>query len=291
MNTVQNSVKIACIQLEGAETPDENRAKTIPKIKEAAQNGAKIICLQELFTTKYFPYEEAPQYFNLAETIPGPTTIQFQQLAKELNIVLILPIFEKRAPGIFHNTALVIDADGTMLGTYRKMHIPDDPCFYEKYYFTPGDKGFQNFKTKYGNIGVLICWDQWFPEAARLTAMKGAQILFYPTAIGWFDGDTPELIHEMKTAWETMQRSHGIANGCFIVATNRVGKQGKTNFWGSSFVSDPGGKLLAKAHEQEQIIYADCNLDDIETIRKEWPFFRDRRVDAYENILKKYDDH
>ncbi len=292
MSIVKSTVKIALLQLTGEETPEANREKTALKIREAAKNGAKIICLQELFTTKYFPHTEDNKHFALAESIPGPTTEAMCALAKELKIVLVAPFFEKRAQGVYHNSAVVIDADGKLLGTYRKMHIPDDPCFYEKFYFAPGDLGFRAFKTAYGTIGVLICWDQWYPEGARITALSGAQILFYPTAIGYFDEDPVEVQNELEDAWETIQRSHGIANGVFVASVNRIGKEGKTNFWGRSFVSSPFGKILAQAdgeeREKEKIVYAECDLDEIETTRQTWPFFRDRRIDAYQDILLRH---
>jgi len=288
MTPAQTTVKIALLQLTSEETPEANRKKSIGKIREAAEHGAKIICLQELFTTKYFPYTEDHQNFALAESIPGPTTEEMTQLAKELQVVIIAPFFEKRAQGVFHNSAVVIDADGKMLGTYRKMHIPDDPCFYEKFYFAPGDLGFKSFKTAYGTIGVLICWDQWYPEAARVTALSGAQIIFYPTAIGYFDEDSSDVQKELEDAWETIQRSHSIANGVFVASVNRVGKEGKTNFWGRSFVADPFGKMLVKANDNEQIVYAECDLNEIETTRQVWPFFRDRRIDAYQDILLRH---
>ena len=288
MTPAQTTVKIALLQLAGEETPEANRKKSIAKIREAAKNGAKIICLQELFTTTYFPYTEDHQHFALAESIPGPTTEEMSRLAKELKVVLIAPFFEKRAQGVFHNSAVVIDADGKLLGTYRKMHIPDDPCFYEKFYFAPGDLGFKSFTTAYGTIGVLICWDQWYPEGARLTALSGAQIIFYPTAIGYFDEDSSDVQKELEDAWETIQRSHAIANGVFVASVNRVGKEGKTNFWGRSFVSSPFGKMLVKADDQEQIIYTECDLNEIETTRQLWPFFRDRRIDAYQDILLRH---
>ncbi|HII89141.1 TPA: carbon-nitrogen hydrolase [Candidatus Woesearchaeota archaeon] len=288
MTPAQTTVKIALLQLAGEETPEANRKKSIAKIREAAKNGAKIICLQELFTTTYFPYTEDHQHFALAESIPGPTTEEMSRLAKELKVVLIAPFFEKRAQGVFHNSAVVIDSDGKLLGTYRKMHIPDDPCFYEKFYFAPGDLGFKSFKTAYGTIGVLICWDQWYPEGARLTALSGAQIIFYPTAIGYFDEDANDVQKELEDAWETIQRSHAIANGVFVASVNRVGKEGKTNFWGRSFVSSPFGKVLVKADDKEKILYAECDLNEIETTRQLWPFFRDRRIDAYQDILLRH---
>jgi len=288
MTPAQTTVKIALLQLAGEETPEANRKKSIAKIREAAKNGAKIICLQELFTTTYFPYTEDHQHFALAESIPGPTTEEMSRLAKELKVVLIAPFFEKRAQGVFHNSAVVIDSDGKLLGTYRKMHIPDDPCFYEKFYFAPGDLGFKSFKTAYGTIGVLICWDQWYPEAARLTALSDAQIIFYPTAIGYFDEDANDVQKELEDAWETIQRSHAIANGVFVASVNRVGKEGKTNFWGRSFVSSPFGKVLVKADDKEKILYAECDLNEIETTRQLWPFFRDRRIDAYQDILLRH---
>ena len=259
-------------------------------IRKAAGQGAQIICLQELFQTPYFCQTEDHEHFKLAEEIPGPSTQAMSKLASELEVVLILPLFEKRSTGIYHNTAVVLDADGSMAGRYRKMHIPDDPGFYEKFYFTPGDTGFQTISTRYGKIGVLICWDQWFPEAARLTALSGAQILFYPTAIGYqaFDESVAE---KQAQAWQTIQKAHSIANGVFTVVVNRVGPENELNFWGKSFVSDPFGEVLIEASAKEpEVLVVDCDLGLIEETRQGWPFLRDRRVDAYQNLTRLYID-
>ncbi len=268
----------------------QNLRQTETAIREAARRGAQVICLQELYRSLYFAQTEAVENFSLAETVPGPSFKQMAQLAKELGVVLIVPIFEKRMEGVYHNAVLVIDADGAVLGTYRKMHIPDDPGFYEKYYFAPGDLGFPVFKTRYGKIGVLICWDQWYPEAARLLALQGAQILFYPTAIGFSKSDQP-VYQRQREAWITIQRAHAIANGVFVAAANRVGVEGQLHFWGSSFVSDPFGALLAQASDtQPDILIQSCDLDLIEKTRQLWPFLRDRRIDAYQPILARVID-
>ncbi len=266
--------------------------KTISKIEEAAAAGAKIVGLQEMFTTKYFCIEQDPKFFDLAEKIPaGTTTKTLCEVAKKLGVVIVAPFFENRGNEIFHNTAAVIDADGTFLGKYRKMHIPQDPCFEEKFYFTPGDLGFRAWKTAFGNIGVCICWDQWFPEAARLTALAGAQILFFPTAIGWLPEEKSALGNAQHCAWETVQRGHAVANGCFVAATNRVGIEGKTEFWGQSFVANPYGEIIAKASTaNEEILFADCDLALQKEFRRIWPFFRDRRIDAFGEITKRFLD-
>ncbi len=292
MNNVNANIRIiGLIQMGCTANPLENLQIATKYIREAAERGAQIICLPELFLSKYFCQTENPEHFSIAEPIPGPTSLSLAQLAKELEIVLIVPIFEKRTEGIYHNSAVIIDADGSIAGTYRKMHIPDDPCFYEKYYFTPGDKGFQSFSTRYGKIGVLICWDQWFPEAARLTALTGAQFLFYPTAIGFQDCDREESAQQ-KSAWETIQKSHAISNGLFLASVNRVGKENALTFWGGSFICNPFGKILQQADQtQPQIVLASCSLPEIETTRQNWPFLRDRRVDAYNNLNKIYLDN
>lgn len=283
-----NTVRIALVQAAAVSDTQKNLRKAVDQIKLAVSEGARIVCLQELYRTPYFCGAEDPKNFDLAETIPGPSTEVFSKLARVLKAVLIAPLFERRAAGVYHNTAVVIDADGKVLGKYRKMHIPDDPGFYEKFYFTPGDLGFCAFQTRYAKIGVLICWDQWFPEAARLTALAGADILFYPTAIGW----KPEEAGEMKSyhaSWETVQRGHAIANGVFVAAANRVGQEGELRFWGSSFVADPSGHLLYRASpKSEEIILADCDLSKVEKTRREWPFLRDRRIDAYQNIASRF---
>ena len=287
-----DSVRIGLIQLTAEDTPAANVRKTIPRIEEAAAKGAKIIGLQEMFTTKYFCINQDPKNFDLAESIEaGPSVTELAKVAKRLGVVIVAPLFEARGSEVYHNTAAVIDADGTVLGKYRKMHIPQDPGFEEKFYFTPGDLGFRTWKTAHGDIGVLICWDQWYPEAARLTALGGAQILFYPTAIGWLPEEKAALGHAQHNAWETVQRGHGVANGCYVAATNRVGTEGRTQFWGQSFVSDPYGEIVARASiEQEEILLADCDLVKQREFRRIWPFFRDRRIDAYGDLTRRLRD-
>ncbi|MFQ5716724.1 MAG: carbon-nitrogen hydrolase [Nitrospinales bacterium] len=267
-----------------------NLEEAVRLIKEAAARGARIICLQELFRSKYFCQEENPKFFSLAEPIPGPSAEKLCKLASVLNVVIIAPLFEKRAEGIYHNTAVIIDADGSIVGKYRKMHIPEDPCFREKFYFTPGDTGFKSFETRYGKIGVLICWDQWFPEAARSCALSGAQLLFYPTAIGFHKVDAL-FAKKQHAAWETIQRSHAIANGVFVASVNRVGKEGALEFWGQSFVCDPFGEVIARADKnRSETLIAECDLSLIEETRQNWPFFRDRRTDAYQSLTQLFLD-
>ena len=287
-----DSVRIGLVQLTAEDTPAANVRKTLPRIEEAAAKGAKIIGLQEMFTTKYFCVAQDPKHFDLAEPIEtGPSVTALAQAAKRLGVVIIAPLFEARGSEVYHNSAAVIDADGTVLGKYRKMHIPQDPGFEEKFYFTPGDLGFRTFKTAHGDLGVLICWDQWYPEAARLTALGGAQILFYPTAIGWLPEEKAALGKAQHNAWETVQRGHGVANGCYVAATNRVGVEGRTQFWGQSFVSDPYGEIVARASaEQEEILLADCDLAKQRAFRRIWPFFRDRRIDAYGDLTRRLRD-
>lgn len=283
--------RIALIQTYASAEPADNVARTLERIRQAAAGGAEVICTQEMFTTLYFCRTQDTAHFDLAEPMPGPTTDTLRALAAELGVVIIAAAFEKRAPGLHHNTAAIIDADGSLLGLYRKMHIPQDPGFEEKFYFTPGDLGFRAWKTRFGTIGVLICWDQWYPEAARLTALQGAEILFYPTAIGWLPAEKAELGAAQHTAWETVQRGHGVANGCYIAAVNRIGTEGETEFWGQSFVSDYCGQIVAKASpDREEIIFADCDLKAMEEHRRIWPFFRDRRIDAYGGLLKRWGD-
>jgi N-carbamoylputrescine amidase len=284
---------------------DANAAveSAIAKIREAAQRGAKIICLQELFNAPYFCKVTDAERFDLAEAIPGPTVDRMQALAKELGVVIIVPIFERRGPGIYHNSAAVVDADGALLGVYRKMHIPDDPLYHEKYYFTPGEiyqhdetrppAGFRIFKTKFATIGVLICWDQWYPEAARITALMGAQVLFYPTAIGWHPKEKAEWGAAQADAWRTAQRAHAIANGVFVAAANRVGFEAEPGtdgleFFGHSFVADPFGRLIAEAGTDPAVLLAEIDPELIEYTRRNWPFFRDRRIDAYGPILNRW---
>jgi len=284
-------VKIAAIQSVCLPDTEENLTRTLQKIRARADAGAKIICLQELFTHPYFCQTEDHRFFAWAEPIPGPITAQLSELAVECEIVIVASLFEARAAGLFHNSAIVIDADGEIATHYRKMHIPDDPHYYEKFYFTPGDLGFRVAETRFGKIGVCICWDQWFPEAARLTAMQGAEILVYPTAIGWLDEDRIPFGESQVQAWKTMLRSHAIANGLFVVAPNRVGREDHIQFWGNSFICDPYGRELALAsQEQADEIVADCELEAIGTARTHWPFFRDRRVDAYGDLLKRWSD-
>ena len=287
-----DSVRVGLIQLTAEDTPAANVRKTLPRIEEAAAKGAKIIGLQEMFTTKYFCITQDPKNFDLAEPIEtGPSVTELAKAAKRLGVVIVAPLFEARGSEVYHNTAAVIDADGTVLGKYRKMHIPQDPGFEEKFYFTPGDLGFRSWQTAHGDIGVLICWDQWYPEAARLTALGGAQILFYPTAIGWLPEEKAALGQAQHNAWETVQRGHGVANGCYVAATNRVGTEGRTQFWGQSFVSDPYGEIVARASvEKEEVLLADCDLVKQREFRRIWPFFRDRRIDAYGDLTRRLRD-
>ena len=287
-----DSVRVGLVQLTAEDAPAANVRKTLPRIEEAAAKGAKIIGLQEMFTTKYFCITQDPKNFDLAEPIEtGPSVTELAKAAKRLGVVIVAPLFEARGSEVYHNTAAVIDADGTVLGKYRKMHIPQDPGFEEKFYFTPGDLGFRTWKTAHGDIGVLICWDQWYPEAARLTALGGAQILFYPTAIGWLPEEKAALGHAQHNAWETVQRGHGVANGCYVAATNRVGTEGRTQFWGQSFVSDPYGEIVARASiEKEEVLLADCDLVKQREFRRIWPFFRDRRIDAYGDLTRRLRD-
>jgi N-carbamoylputrescine amidase len=291
-------VKLGLIQTSCSADPDANLKKTISLVERAAKKGANIICTQELFRSQYFCQSEDHKNFELAEKIPGPSTETFQKLAKKHKVVIIASLFEKRAAGVYHNTAAIIDADGKLLGIYRKMHIPDDPLFYEKFYFTPGDLGFKTWQTKFGKIGVLICWDQWYPEAARLTAMQGAQILFYPTAIGWHPSEKKEYGERQHNAWETIQRSHAIANGCFVAVPNRIGLEKISGvrgdgieFWGQSFVAGTSGEILAKASvDKEEILIVPVELAKVDVTRTHWPFLRDRRIDAYGNLTKRLVD-
>jgi N-carbamoylputrescine amidase len=296
MSSTQNKIKLGIIQMRCSPQPVENLANAISKVREAAREGANIVCLPELFRSQYFCQAENHEYFKLAEEIPGPSTEALAAVAKELNVVIVASLFEKRGPGVYHNTAAIIDADGAYLGKYRKMHIPDDPLFYEKFYFTPGDLGFRAWNTKHGKIGVCICWDQWYPEAARLTALQGAEILFYPTAIGWHPGEKLQYGEQQHDSWETIQRSHAIANGCFVAVSNRVGLETPEGnpgleFWGQSFVVDPTGKIIAKAGvADEQILLVEIDTAGIDTQRTHWPFLRDRRIDAYSDISKRLID-
>ena len=291
---------VGLVQMRCSADPEENLAKVLARIREAAQRGADIVCTQELFRTPYFCQREDASVFDLAEPIPGPSTAALQNVAKECGVVVIGSLFERRAAGLYHNTAVVIDADGSLLGVYRKMHIPDDPAYYEKYYFTPGDLGFRAFDTKVGRIGTLICWDQWYPEGARLTALAGADVLFYPTAIGWHPGEKAQHGAAQADAWKTMQRAHAIANGAYVVAVNRVGHElspggaaagAGIEFWGGSFVADPFGIVLAEAgRSAEEILVVECDRGHQESVRRNWPFLRDRRIDAYQQITNRFID-
>lgn len=286
-------VSVGLVQMTCSASKEENLAKAISKIREAAAKGAKIVCLQELFTSLYFCDVEDYENFLLAEAIPGPSTESLSSVAAELGVVIIASLFEKRTKGIYHNTTAVLDADGNYLGKYRKMHIPDDPAFYEKFYFTPGDLGYKVFKTRFATIGILICWDQWYPEASRITALMGAEILFYPTAIGWSTQQDEATNVEQYNAWQTIQKSHAVANGVHVVSVNRVGLEqgGAMKFWGGSFVSNPFGTLLYKAsHEAEEVAVIDIDLKLTDYFRTHWPFMRDRRIDSYQPITKRFID-
>jgi N-carbamoylputrescine amidase len=273
--------------------PNENLAKAEWKLREAAGRGAQIICLQELFRSQYFCREENADLFALAEPIPGPSTDVLGRLARELRVVIVASLFERRAPGLYHNTAAVIGTNGEVEGLYRKMHIPDDPLYFEKYYFAPGDLGFPNFDTPFGRVGVLVCWDQWYPEGARISALSGADVLFYPTAIGWHPSEKARYGAAQLDAWRTIQRSHAIANGIYVAAVNRVGHEGPPGkgleFWGSSFVADPFGQVIAEASSSaEETLVVECDQSRMEEVRRNWPFLRDRRIDAYTPILKRW---
>ena len=289
------NLNVGLIQTACSPDPRANLQKTLAAAERAAKQGAKIICTQELFRSQYFCQSENHEYFKLAESIPGPSTEAFQKLAKKHRAVIIASLFEKRAAGVYHNTAAIIDADGSLLGVYRKMHIPDDPLYYEKFYFTPGDLGFRAWQTKYAKIGVLVCWDQWYPEGARLTALQGAEILFYPTAIGWHPGEKQKYGALQHNAWETIQRSHAIANGCYVCVPNRVGHEvlkgvggDGIEFWGQSFIAGTSGEILAKATtDHEETLVVPLDLNNVDTTRTHWPFLRDRRIDAYGGIVKR----
>lgn len=290
--------KLGLVQMRMATEPDKNLESAVQSIRQAAKSGAQVICLPELFRTRYFCQSQDPEIFELAEPVPGPTTHALAAVAKELGVVIIGSVFEKRTEGVYHNSAVVLDADGKLAGVYRKMHIPDDPLYYEKYYFTPGDLGFQAIDTRFGTVGTLVCWDQWFPEAARLTALSGAPILVYPTAIGWQFGEAADEDATQHDSWETIQRAHAIANGVFVAAVNRVGFEGLDGaetegirFWGQSFVADPRGRVLARASaEEEEVLVVECDLAAVEKARREWPFLRDRRVDAYADLSRRFRD-
>jgi N-carbamoylputrescine amidase len=285
-------VKIGLVQMACSAEKEKNLQKALEKAEEAAKKGAQIICLQELFTSLYFCDLEDYQNFSLAESIPdGESVIELSKIAEKYKAVIIASLFEKRTQGLYHNTVAVIDADGKYLGKYRKNHIPDDPGYYEKFYFTPGDTGYKVFDTKYAKIGVLICWDQWYPEAARITSLMGAEILFYPTAIGWAADQLPEVNEEQYNAWQTIQRSHAIANGIHVASVNRIGREGDMIFWGGSFIANPFGTIINKAsHDQEEIMVEEVDLATSDFYRTHWPFLRDRRIDTYAPILKRYID-
>jgi len=291
----KRTVTIGLLQSACSSDPAANLKQTLAAAKRAAKQGAQIICTQELFRSQYFCQTEDHRHFSLAEPIPGPSTRAFQKLARDHKVVVIASLFEKRAAGVYHNTAAIIDADGSLLGTYRKMHIPDDPLYYEKFYFTPGDLGFRAWQTRYGKIGVLICWDQWYPEAARLTAMQGAEILFYPTAIGWHPAEKAENGRQQHSAWETIQRSHAIANGCYVAVPNRIGREKLSGdgieFWGQSFVAGTSGEILVKASaDKEEILIVPLDLAKVDETRTHWPFLRDRRIDAYGDLTRRLSD-
>lgn len=289
MNTTP--ILVAAIQTTIGSDRPSNLDQTARHVRDAARQGARLVCLQELFATPYFCQTEDHRHFELAESIPGPTTEWLSELARDLKIVLVGSLFERRAPGLYHNTAAVFDTDGSLSGIYRKMHVPDDPGYYEKFYFTPGDLGFQTFETRVGRIGVCICWDQWFPEAARLTALAGAQFLVYPTAIGWLAEEKSDYGASQLDAWRTMMRSHAIANGVHVIAPNRVGVEGQIEFWGHSFIADPYGNLLAQADERDAaVVIASCDPGLTEVARTHWPFLRDRRIDAYHDLTRRMID-
>ena len=289
----EEKFRVGLVQMSCAVDPHENLEKAKWKIREAAGQGAQIVCLQELFRSQYFCREENADLFALAETVPGPTTNVLAPIARELGIVIIASLFEKRAQGLYHNTAVVLGDDGEIQGLYRKMHIPDDPLYYEKFYFTQGDLGFKKFDTRFGSLGVLVCWDQWYPEGARLTALRGANILFYPTAIGWHPSEKAQYGAAQLDAWRTIQRSHAIANGVYVAAVNRVGYEGPPDhgleFWGSSFIADPFGQVIAQASEdREEILVAECDPRRVDEVRRNWPFLRDRRIDSYGQLTERW---
>ena len=291
-----SKVTLGLLQHACGADPKANLKKTLALTERAAKKGAKIICTQELFRSQYFCQSEDHAHFDLAESIPGPSSAAFQKIAKKYGVVIVASLFERRASGLYHNTAVIIDADGSLLGIYRKMHIPDDPLFYEKFYFTPGDTGFRAWQTKFGKIGVLICWDQWYPEGARLTSLQGAEILFYPTAIGWHPKEKAEYGANQHGAWEIIQRSHAVANGCYVAAVNRIGLEQPIGgdgleFWGQSFVAGTSGQILAKASvDQEEILLVPIDLGKVDVTRTHWPFLRDRRIDAYGDLTKRFID-
>ena len=293
----KNNLTIALVQMSCGAVPHENLGSALAKVEEASRRGAKVICLPELFRSQYFCQKEDPALFDLAEPVPGPSTEALGKVAGKHKVVIIVPVFERRTAGIYHNSVVVVDSDGSIAGLYRKMHVPDDPAYYEKFYFTPGDRGFQAIQTSAGKIGTLICWDQWYPEAARLATLQGAEMLFYPTAIGWHPSEKAQEGESQRSAWQTIQRSHAIANGVFVAAVNRVGHEKPDTggdgieFWGSSFMCDPFGTVLAEASmDKEEILLAEVNVSRVEEVRRNWPFLRDRRVDAYGGLTKRFFD-
>jgi N-carbamoylputrescine amidase len=289
---MSSNFRVGLVQMAMSAEPEENLDKAAARVEEAARKGAQVVCLPEMYRTQYFCQREDAALFDLAETVPGPSTERLSAVAKKAGVAVVVPIFEKRAPGLYHNSAVILDG-GERIGLYRKMHIPDDPAFYEKFYFAPGDLGFRAFDTKAGRIGTLICWDQWYPEAARLTALQGASVLFYPTAIGWHPHEKEKYGAAQRDAWKTIQRSHAIANGVFVAAVNRVGHEGSPGleFWGSSFLCDPFGVVVAEASsDREEILIGEIDLARIEEIRRNWPFLRDRRIDAYSGIERRFLD-
>jgi N-carbamoylputrescine amidase len=291
-----NTFTLGLVQMRCTTDKNENLTRAEEKIREAAARGAQVICLHELFAGEYFCRTEDAAQFDLAESVPGPTTERLAKVAKEMKVALVVSVFERRAAGVYHNTCAVLDADGAYLGKYRKMHIPDDPLYYEKFYFTPGDLGFVNFDTKYARVGVQICWDQWYPEGSRLTAMQGAQVIFYPTSIGWHPQEKAQFGAAQLDSWKTIQRSHAVANGIYVAVVNRVGFEGKPEkgdpgieFWGNSFVADPSGQLFAEAsNDKEEILVVECDPAKSEDTRRNWPFFRDRRIDAFGGLLERW---
>ncbi|MBL8216884.1 MAG: carbon-nitrogen hydrolase [Bryobacterales bacterium] len=292
---MESPFRVGLVQMTCSTDAEENLAKAEQKVKDAAAQGAQVVCLQELFRSQYFCRTENADLFDLAEPIPGPSTQRLAKVAKDCGVVVVASLFEKRAAGLYHNTAAILGADGELQGIYRKMHIPDDPSYYEKFYFTPGDLGFLNFDTRYGRIGVQVCWDQWYPEGARATAMLGASVLFYPTAIGWHPHEKAEFGEDQLNAWQTIQRGHAIANGVYVAAVNRVGFEGSPDngleFWGSTFVADPFGKVIAQAsRDKEEILVVEINPKRCDEVRRNWPFFRDRRIDAYGPIIARWRD-
>jgi N-carbamoylputrescine amidase len=295
MANSRDTFTLGLVQMRCEPEPEANLDRAIARIRQAADSGAQIVCLQELFRSPYFCQRQDPSVFDLAEPIPGPSTERLARVAKETGTVVIASLFERRTAGVYHNTAAVLDADGSLRGIYRKMHIPDDPLYFEKYYFTPGDLGFRAFDTKFGRIGVLVCWDQWYPEGARLTALQGASVLLYPTAIGWHPSEKAAFGPAQHEAWELMQRAHAIANCVYVAAVNRVGHEGPAGggleFWGGSFVSDPFGGVLARAaHDREEVLVVECDRRRMEEVRRNWPFLRDRRIDAYGDLTRRYID-